>query len=247
VLASASPRRAELLRAAGLTFETLVVDIDETARPDEEPAAYVRRLAMEKSAAAYGPAKEFVKNLAGSRLQASGSGKISRKVLSEARSLEPEAGLRKETSGHEREADIVSGFRTGDTGEAPIILAADTAVVVDGEILGKPRDDRDAERMLRRLSGRRHQVLTGVSLRRNELERGLVETTAVELAPLGDADVAWYVRSGEGKDKAGAYAIQGLASRFITRIEGSYSNVVGLPIHTVFTLLQEWRETGYSL
>jgi septum formation protein len=228
VLASASPRRAELLRAAGIAFETLVVEIDETVRPGEDPAAYVRRLAMEKSARAQtilaGPAK------AGPHVPGPAA----------------ETGLR--VPGASPGSSYVgSGFSRTSGEEELFVLAADTTVVVDGDILGKPRDDRDAERMLRRLSGRRHEVLTGVSLRWNEVERGRVETTAVELAPLGDADLARYVASGEGQDKAGAYAIQGLASRFITRIDGSYSNVVGLPVHTVFTLLQEWRETGYSL
>jgi len=123
--------------------------------------------------------------------------------------------------------------------EMAIILGADTAVVVDGDILGKPRDDEDAAAMLRRLSGRRHEVLTGVSLRHGACELGRVETTSVQFAPLSDADVAWYVASGEGRDKAGAYAIQGLASRFIPRIEGSYSNVVGLPVVCVVELLAE--------
>ena len=201
VLASASPRRLELLRAAGLSFETLVVDVDEAVRPGEEPEAYVRRLAMEKSAKAFAD-------------------------------VGPPGG------GPHVRPDVESGFsRTYP--QAVVILAADTAVVVDGQILGKPLDDEDAARMLRRLSARRHQVMTGVSIRRNGIERGSVETTDVEFLPLGDADIAWYVATGEGRDKAGAYAIQGLASRFISRIEGSYSNVVGLPIHTVFRLLRE--------
>jgi septum formation protein len=119
------------------------------------------------------------------------------------------------------------------------VLGADTTVVVDGEILGKPADDADVARMLRRLSGRRHEVLTGVSLRRGAYEMGRVETTAVEFAPLSDEHIAWYVASGEGRDKAGAYAIQGLASRFIPRIDGSYSNVVGLPLACVHELLTE--------
>jgi len=95
--------------------------------------------------------------------------------------------------------------------------------------------------MLRRLSGRRHEVMTGVSVRSANVERGGVETTAVECLALADADVSWYVASGEGNDKAGAYAIQGLASRFMARIEGSYSNVVGLPVHTVHKLLRDLR------
>ena len=188
ILASASPRRAELLRAAGYSFDVVVVDVDERVRPDESPQDYVRRLAMEKSARAY---------------------------------------------------DAVSGrSRRPPEGRHSVILAADTAVVVDGEILGKPVDDEDARRMLRRLSGREHEVMTGVSLRAAEVESGGVETTRVEVARLSSDDVEWYVRSGEGRDKAGAYAIQGLASRFIPRISGSYSNVVGLPVATVSRLLR---------
>jgi septum formation protein len=199
VLASASPRRAELLRAAGFTFDTLVVDVDERVRPGESPGPYVRRLAMEKSARALA----FVE---GSRTR-------------------PDEGS----------AD------TGRDRDRSIVLGADTVVVIDGEILGKPRDDQDAEGMLRRLSGRRHEVMTGVSLRRGIVEVGRVETTAVECRALTDDDVAWYVASGEGRDKAGGYAIQGLASRFMPRIEGSYSNVVGLPIACVFELFERLR------
>ena len=124
-----------------------------------------------------------------------------------------------------------------------IILGADTAVVVDDDILGKPRDDEDAAAMLRRLSGRRHDVMTGISLRSGAYEVGRVEITSVEFARLTEDDIEWYVRSGEGRDKAGAYAIQGLASRFIPRIEGSYSNVVGLPVACVAELLREISST----
>ena len=193
VLASASPRRAELLRAAGFEFETRSVEVDERPRDGESPTAYVRRLAAEKSARA--------------------STSVDRK---------PDGGryLR-------------------DT----IILGADTTVVVAGDILGKPQDDREVAGMLRRLSGRRHDVLTGISLRRGGFEIGRVETTAVYFEKLSEADIAWYVASGEGRDKAGAYAIQGLASRFVPRIEGSYSNVVGLPIAAVVELLSEISET----
>ena len=191
ILASASPRRAELLRAAGFEFETIVADVDERVRADETPARYVRRLAAEKSAAA---------------------------------------------------SSVVSGFsRTfvGPPKGGHYIIAADTTVVVDGQILGKPEDDADAARMLRALAGRTHEVMTGVSVRRNAFEVGRVEMTTVFFAPMSDADVAWYVASGEGRDKAGGYAIQGLASRFIPRIEGSYSNVVGLPVAAVVELLHE--------
>ena len=197
ILASASPRRAELLRAAGFSFETIVADVDESVRDGESPALYVRRLAAEKSFA----------------------------VL---------AGLKScATPGSEQ--NVAQGFSPAD----PIVLAADTTVVVDGEILGKPRDDDDARRMLERLSGRRHEVLSGVSLRRNAFEVGRVETTAVYFAVLTPDEVAWYVASGEGRDKAGSYAIQGLASRFVTRIDGSYSNVVGLPVAAVAELIRE--------
>lgn len=188
ILASASPRRAELLRAAGYEFEIIVADVDERARDGETPDIYVRRLAAEKSAA----------------VQA---------------------------------ADA-------------IILGADTTVVVDGEILGKPRDDDEAAAMLRRLAGRRHDVLTGVSVRYGAHEVGRVESTAVWFSALTKEDIAWYLASGEGRDKAGAYAIQGLASRFIPRIEGSYANVVGLPVAAVAELLRSvlasHPQTGYS-
>jgi len=180
ILASGSPRRAELLRAAGYAFDVAAADVDESPRGGESPSLYVRRLAAEKSAAV---------------------------------SAKAPAGA--------------------------IVLGADTTVVVDDEILAKPRDDVDASAMLRRLSGRRHDVITGVSLRCGAFEIGRVESTAVVFAPLTDDEIAWYVGTGEGRDKAGAYAIQGYASRFIPRIEGSYSNVVGLPVACVRELLTE--------
>ena len=194
ILASASPRRAELLRAAGYTFDVIVPDVDETRRDGEPAQDYVRRLAMEKSAAAVAQA-----------------------------------------------ADVAQGFSRAST----LIIAADTVVVIDGDILGKPRDDAEAAAMLRRLSGRWHEVMTGVSLRSGLRETGTVAITRVQFVELSDADVSWYVTSGETRDKAGAYAIQGLASRFIPRIEGSYANVVGLPIAAVQELLKLF-ETRYS-
>jgi septum formation protein len=124
------------------------------------------------------------------------------------------------------------------------MLGADTTVVIDGEILAKPRDEADGRRMLQRLSGATHQVLTGVSLRQGAYEVGRVETTAVTFRVLTDEDISWYVASGEGRDKAGGYAIQGLASRFIPRIAGSYANVVGLPVHTVDELLRSLLASG---
>ncbi len=181
LLASASPRRADLLRTAGFDIEVWAANVDERQLPGESPAAHVARLAEAKAAAVSA------------------------------------------ASNH-------------------VVVAADTVVVIDGEVLGKPKDDEDAARMLRLLSGRRHDVLTGVSV--GGLTR--VEATAVEFLPLSDREIAWYVKTGEPRDKAGAYAVQGLASRFVARIEGSYTNVVGLPIATVCAMLKELGrgETG---
>jgi septum formation protein len=121
------------------------------------------------------------------------------------------------------------------------VLGADTAVVVGTDILGKPRDDADAARMLERLSGRAHDVLTGVALVSDAGERVAVDRTAVWFKPLSASDIAQYVATAEPRDKAGAYAIQGAGGRFIERIDGSFSNVVGLPMAVVLQLL---RETG---
>lgn len=193
VLASASPRRVDLLRAAGFEFEVLAVDVDERPRPGEAPREYVRRLAAEKSARAM------------ERL----------------------------------------GAHAGDL----VVIGADTVVVLDGDILGKPRNDGEVAVMLGRLSNRRHDVVTGVSIRRDARDIERVVATHVEFSRLTPAEIAWYVASGEGRDKAGAYAIQGLASRFIPRIDGSYANVVGLPISSVHELVVEIasnHQSGYS-
>jgi septum formation protein len=179
VLASASPRRAELLRTAGFTFDVHPADVDETPRPAEPPAAYALRVARDKARAAAG------------RIET------------------PEAW----------------------------ILAADTVVVVDGAMLGKPVDHADARRMLSMLSGMVHEVLTGVVLRHGPAETSEVVSTRVRFAVLSPAEIEWYVASGEPEGKAGAYAIQGLGSRFVDRIEGSWSNVVGLPVATVYRML----------
>ena len=180
ILASGSPRRAELLRAAGIEFDVIPADVDEAMDAEEWPEGYIRRLAMTKA---------------------------------EAVSVQ--------------------------AGERPI-LAADTVVIVDGQILGKPVDADDAKRMLRLLAGRRHIVLTAVCLLSPASETARrqvrVERTTVTFAPLSDEEIDWYVASGEPLDKAGAYAVQGLASRFVTCIEGSYSNVVGLPVAVVYGL-----------
>ncbi len=190
VLASASPRRADLLTAAGFRFDVCPVEIDERSAAGELPADYVRRLAREKARRA----QELF------RLPAD-----------------------------------------------RVVLGADTTVVADGEIFGKPRDDDEAAAMLRRLSGRRHDVLTGISVRRGEVELHQTESTAVFMGTLGDQEVRWYVQSGEGRDKAGAYAIQGAASRFIWRIEGSYSNVVGLPVAAVYALIRQLSDKNADI
>lgn len=179
VLASASPRRADLLRAAGFDFDVQPAEADETVHAGETPAEYVRRVAEAK-----------------------------------ARAVIAAAGGR-------------------------IVIAADTTVVVDDEILGKPADAADAARMLRLLSGRWHQVATGVTVVRGPALLTRVEVTGVQFAPLTEEEIAWYVESGEPRDKAGAYAVQGLASRFVTRIDGSYSNVVGLPVALVYAMVGE--------
>lgn len=179
ILASRSPRRADLLTAAGISFEVLAADIDETPLPNETPVAYVERLAIEKA----------------------------RAVLA----LRPDAS----------------------------VLGADTTVTIDGEILAKPENFPDATRMLRLLSGRVHDVHTGVALANSQGVRSAVETTRVWFDAMTDEDIAWYVATGEPIDRAGAYAIQGFASRFIPRIEGSYSNVVGLPVALVSSILKK--------
>ena len=177
VLASQSPRRADLLRAAGFDFEVRVADVDESVRTGESPQDYVTRLAIAKAVAA----------------------------------------------------------RRGDD---EVVLAADTTVVVDGHVLGKPADAPDAARMLRRLAGREHEVLTGVCLLRGSHRDARVAATRVGFLAMTDDEIAWYVASGEPMDKAGAYGIQGRVSRFVTGIDGSYSNVVGLPVALVYQMLR---------
>jgi len=127
-----------------------------------------------------------------------------------------------------------------DAGPADIVLGADTVVVIDGQILGKPRDESDALRMLEALAGREHTVLTGICLRRSTETILDVAETRVWFLQLTQRELQEYVATGEPMDKAGAYAIQGLASKFIRQIEGSYTNVVGLPIELVYQHLRRW-------
>lgn len=200
ILASASPRRKDLLRNAGISFTAQPADLDETPLPGEGARACAERLAREKALAVWR------------------------------------------------------------TWPQSMVLGADTVVVVDGLILNKPTDVEDAARMLRLISGRQHEVITGVCLvssmaeerprsngprpyvieRTDDAEiRTGSESTRVAVNPLSEDDIREYVASGEPMDKAGAYAIQGLASRWIPRIEGDYSNVVGLPVALVYRMLRE--------
>ncbi len=220
ILASQSPRRAELLRNAGISFEVRPTEVDERPRANEPPLEYVQRLAKEKALAVLATASP-----------------------------------------------------------GTLVLGADTAVVVEGEVLGKPADAADARRMLSKLSGRTHQVMTGVclawlcpskpksgSLGTPRAEASGVtasaadvdwsdvdwnieceveaEVTEVEFVPLSEEEIAAYVAMGEPMDKAGAYAIQGRASRWIPRIRGCYFNVVGLPVARVCAMLLRARYGG---
>ena len=180
VLASKSPRRAEILRAVGWEFEAVAANIDETRMESEDAVSYVKRLAQTKAET------------------------VAKKI--------PNHGL---------------------------VLGADTVVVIDGEILGQPRDDEDARRMLKLLSGKWHEVLTGVALvSAGNPPRVLVdhETTRVRFCEMSADEIDWYVSTGEPSDKAGAYAIQGRGALFIKEIQGDYFNIVGLPVRLLFTV-----------
>jgi len=186
ILASASPRRKELLTNAGFDFEARASYIEEVHRPGETPGEYVSRLAAGKA-------------------------------LTVASQVAPRR----------------------------LVLGADTEVVIDGQILGKPRDAADAARMVRLLAGKTHRVITGVCLvsAPDRIEASNVAVTSVTFCSLDEQEICDYVASGEPNDKAGAYAIQGLASRFVTHIEGSYFNVMGLPIHLVYEMLKPFQRS----
>jgi septum formation protein len=186
ILASASPRRRELLAQAGFTFEVHPAHIPEDPLPGEEPIAYVTRLARAKAQTVF---EQIAKNSADSK-------------------------------------------------ENLAVLGADTTVTLDGQILGKPAAAADAARMLRLLSGRSHRVITGVALATEQGTEIAAEVTAVRFLTISDAEIEAYIATGEPMDKAGAYAIQGRAARWIPRIEGCYFNVVGLPLALVSALLE---------
>ncbi|MFL6193286.1 MAG: Maf family protein [Thermoanaerobaculia bacterium] len=184
ILASASPRRRELLGGLGVRFTVRAADLDEAPAPGEAPEETVLRLAREKAAA------------------------------------------------------------RAHAGE--LVLAADTVVVIDGELLGKPRDPADARRMLARIAGREHTVLTGVALEEPGRERraAALATSRVRMATLSEEEVAWYVGTGEPLDKAGSYAVQGIGALFVEEVFGNYTNVVGLPLPLTYRL---FRGLGYDL
>jgi septum formation protein len=184
VLASASPRRRELLTQAGFSFQVHPAHIPEDPNPGEDPIAYVVRLAREKAQAVY-----------------------------DQLSSKPE------------DADDL------------VVLGADTTVTLDGHILGKPEDAGDAARMLRLLSGRTHRVITGVAVVTAARTEVAAEVTGVKFLALSEQEIADYIATGEPMDKAGAYAIQGRAAKWIPRIEGDYFNVVGLPLALVTAML----------
>ena len=187
ILASASPRRRELLAQAGLTFSVDSVEIPEISEADEDAATFVLRLAEAKAQAVW----------------AKRSGSV------------------------------------GSTDDPLIVLGADTCVLCQGEILGKPKDQVDARRMLEMLSGRTHQVLTGLAAITAKESFADVEITQVTFNMIEEPELVRYLASGETTDKAGAYGIQGYAARWIPRIEGDYFNVVGLPIARTVALIAE--------
>jgi septum formation protein len=188
-LASASPRRRELLRQLGVEFEVIPSNILEVRRTGESPADYVTRVARDKA--------QFVVRLV------------------------QERGL-----------------------PARPVLGADTEVVLDGEILGKPRDRAHGMEMLRCLAGRTHEVLSAVCVISRQAEHAALSTSRVAFGALTQAEIAQYWETGEPQDKAGAYAIQGRAAAFITRLEGSYSGVMGLPLHETAGILGNIRSEG---
>lgn len=201
VLASASPRRRQLLTQAGFTFDVRPAHIPEDPRPGEDPIAYVTRLAREKAQIVFD------------------------QIAAGAASQPANASLPE---------PLPSPFDS----QPLAVLGADTTVTLDGQILGKPEDAEDAARILRLLSGRSHRVITGVALVTRETVEVAAEVTAVQFLTLSAEEIAAYIATGEPMDKAGAYGIQGLAARWIPRVEGCYFNVMGLPLALVASMLE---------
>ncbi len=195
VLASASPRRRELLAQVGYRFDVRPAHIPEDPLPGEDPIVYVTRLAREKAEAVF---RELVNDEESEKCRPDGQSSLA-------------------------------------------VLGADTTVTLDNAILGKPENAADAARMLRLLSGRTHRVITGVAVATAEGTEVAAEATAVRFLTLSEEEISAYVASGEPMDKAGAYAIQGRAARWIPRIEGCYFNVVGLPLALVDSMLESCK------
>jgi septum formation protein len=237
VLASTSPRRVELLTQAGFTFTVHPAHIPEDPLPNEDPLALVTRLAREKAQAVYSqlsanPIPDNPQMLrAPSILRSSQNGWETTDLLSPVKGTGFSPYIQ---SAEEARALAPEGVLS----ETLTVLAADTTVTLDNQILGKPSDPADAARMLRLLSGRTHQVITGVALLTATSSQVASESTSVVFRALTDEEIAAYVATGEPMDKAGAYAIQGRAARWIPRIEGDYFNVVGLPLALVSSLLE---------
>jgi septum formation protein len=213
VLASASPRRRELLTQAGFTFHVHPAHIPEDPRPNEDPIAYVVRLAREKAEAVFD-------QLTSEGAPGSGS---------------PRTGL---GPGGGDPSHLGTGEGEKLDPQSITVLGADTTVTIDNQILGKPENATDAARILRLLSGRTHRVITGVAIVTATRTEVAAEVTGVTFLTLSEKEIETYIATGEPMDKAGAYAIQGRAARWIPRITGDYSNVVGLPIALVTTLLE---------
>jgi septum formation protein len=233
VLASASPRRRELLTQAGFSFVVHPAHIPEDPLPDEDPIAYVTRLAREKAQFVYDEIQ------ANPTLCMSLSEGLTRETKKAHASL-PRASAAPQVPQVLGAPGPVSGpcETTTFDRQSLAVLGADTTVFFDHHILGKPENAADAARMLHLLSGRTHQVATGIALVSAHCAQAVAEVTTVEFLPLTDAEIDAYIATGEPMDKAGAYAIQGRAARWIPRIEGCYFNVVGLPIARVTTLLK---------
>jgi len=255
ILASASPRRRELLAQAGFAFEVRPAHLNEDVRANEDPMAYVTRLARQKAEAVFRQFSTQNPGAPGLASETWDSAPVAYRnpetrgtmgapgLASETWDSTPVAYRNPETRGTMGAPGLDS--ETWDSTiperqpDSPIVvLGADTTVTLDGEILGKPVDAEDAARMLRLLSGRTHRVITGVALVTAERTEVAAEVTAVRFLTLSDEEIAAYVATGEPMDKAGAYAIQGRAARWIPRVEGCYFNVVGLPIALVSTLLE---------
>jgi septum formation protein len=249
VLASASPRRRELLTQAGFTFHVHPANIPEDPHPTEDPIAYVTRLAREKAQAVFADLTQNPVQFVGSKaLYQAATSQIAAKIGADDVLYQGTTSVVPQGPQNEDWALAPEGCSPEVLGGTPAglprasaalqVLGADTTVTLDNQILGKPENAADAARMLRLLSGRTHRVITGVAVVTATRTEVAAEVTGVQFLTLSDEEIAAYIATGEPMDKAGAYAIQGRAARWIPRIQGDYFNVVGLPISLVSTLLE---------